>query len=259
MKINYQEVEHYSYAKYVFELKKLCHIHKIDIDIIGYEDFEKIGQKYPLYRITVNPTIGKRMCIVAGVQAYEIAGPLSMLEIFSNPQEIFNKHVSYRIYPCINPTSFDLRQRMDDDGVDLNELTKQSLRSKKYREVKAFHDDIKEWNMDIFLSLHEDVDLKEFYAYVFESKDKPEPVYEKIVNRWKDDFGGVLKDKKIYGDKDQDGLVINVHDNSFEDYLFTNNMAKLALCTETPGLLPLENRIRMDVDNIRILSDSLMD
>lgn len=255
MKINFKEVENYSYAKYIFELEKLCHIHKIEIEIIGYEDFEKIGQKYPLYRITVNPMAAKRMCIVAGVQAYEIAGPLSMLEIFSSPHEIFNSQISYRIYPCINPTSFDLRQRMDDDGVDLNELTMQSIRGRKYGEVKIFYNDIKDWPMDIFISLHEDVDLKEFYAYVFE--DKTEEIYRIIINRWRNDFGGILKGGEIYGDKVIDGLIINDHDNSFEDYLFTNKMTKLAICTETPGLLPLDNRIKMNIDNIRILSDYL--
>ncbi len=257
MKINYQEVENYSYAKYIYELEKLCHIHKIDMEIIGYEEFEKIGEKYPLYRITVNPKAAKRVCIVAGVQAYEIAGPLCMLEIFSNPHEMLSSQVSYRIYPCINPTSFDLRQRMDDDGVDLNELTPQTLHGRKYGEVKVFYDDIKDWEMDIFISLHEDVDLKEFYAYVFENN--PEPVYRKIIDRWRNDFYGVLNDKEIYGDKVVDGLIINDHDNSFEDYLFTNKMAKLAICTETPGLLPLENRVRMDIDNVRILSEHLID
>jgi len=257
MKINYKEVENYSYAKYIYELEKLCHLHKIKIDVIGYENFEKIDQKYPLYRITVNPEAPQKMCIVAGVQAYEIAGPLSMLEIFSNPHDLFNSKVSYRIYPCINPTSFDLRQRKDDDGVDLNELTSQSIRGRKYHEVKVFYDDIKNWPMDVFISLHEDVDLKSFYAYVFE--DKPEPIYRKIIDRWKDDFGGIVTDKEIYGDKVDNGLIINSHDNSFEDYLFTNKLAKISMCTETPGLLPLESRIKMDIDNIRILSDYLFD
>ncbi|MEI7480114.1 MAG: hypothetical protein WCJ59_00615 [bacterium] len=255
MKVNYQEIENYSYAKYIYELKKLCHVHKVNIDIIGYEDFEKIGQKYPIYRITINPEASKRMCVVAGVQAYEIAGPLSMLDIFSNPHDLFNSHVSYRIYPCINPTSFDLRQRMDDDGVDLNSLTKWSLRDKRYKEVQVFFEDIKNWNMDIFVSLHEDVDLKEFYAYIFE--EEPKVIYRKIIERWRNDFGGILKDNKIYGDNVMDGLIINDHDDSFEDYLYTNKIAKIALCTETPGLLSLEERIRMDVDNLRILSDSL--
>lgn len=253
MDINYKEIENYSYAKYIFELKKLCHIHKFKVDIIGYEDFEKIRQKYPLYKIVINPKADKRMCIVGGVQAYEIAGPLSFLKLFSSHHDVINSKVSYWIYPCINPTSFDLRQRMDDDGVDLNKLTRGSLRSGKYREIKAFYDDIKNWKMDVFLTMHEDVDLREFYAYVFE--EKPEPIYRKIVDRWRNDFGGVLKDDKIYGDDVKDGLIINRYDQSIEDYLFSNKMTQLAICTETPGLLSLENRIRMNIDNIRILSD----
>lgn len=260
MKMNYKEVENYSYARYILKLKKLCEAHEINMEIIGYEDFERIGQRYPLYRIMVNPEADKRMCIVAGVQAYEIAGPLSMLDIFANPEDVFNDHVSYRIYPCINPTSFDLRQRTDDDDVDLNQLSKDSLKDKRYREVRAFCDDIKcdmeAWKMDIFLTLHEDVDLKEFYAYVFE--EKTEPIYRKIIERWRYDFGGILKDEKIYGDVLEDGLIINRHDESFEDYLFTNKITRLAICTETPGLLPLESRVKMNIDNIRILSDHLI-
>ncbi len=256
MKVNYNEIENYSYTKYIFELKKLCHIHKIDIKIIGYKDFKEIGQRYPIYRIIVNPKAKNKICITAGVHGHEIAGPLCMLEIFSNPKKYFNRKISYQIYPCINPTSFDLRQRMNSDGVDLNELTKLSLHGKKYSEVKAFYDDIKYWPMDIFLTLHEDVDLNEFYAYVFENK--PEPIYRKIIERWRTSFNGILNKKTIYGDKVIDGLIINIHDKSFEDHLYSNKMTRIAICTETPGLLPLENRIRMNIDNIKILSDYLI-
>ncbi len=254
--INYQEIEKYSYAKYIFELQKLCHIHKVDIKIIGYEKFEKIDESYPIYRIEINPKAKKRMCIMAGVQAYEIAGPLTMLELFQDPHSFFDKDVCYRIYPLLNPTSFDLRQRPDDDGVDLNELTPQSIRGRKFGEVKCFYEDIKDWEMDIFVSLHEDVDSSFFYMYVYENEKVP--VYRKIIERWNLEPGLVLKDKKIYGDiTDGNGILINKYDNSIEDYLYSKKMTKISLCTETPGLLPLEKRIKMNIENIRILKRSL--
>jgi len=256
MKINSNEIEQYSYAKYIYELRKLCFIHKINMEVIGHKVFDKIKQSYPLYRITINPTASKRICIISGVHGYEIAGVLSFLEIFSNPKKLFNDDISYRIYPCINPTAFDLRQRMNDFSVDLNELTWQSLKSKKYMEVKTFYEDVKNWSMDIFLSMHEDVSMKEFYAYVFEEKE--EPVYRKIISKRKKDPFGVLKKKKIYGDVVSNSLIINVHDNSLEDYLFTNKMVRLSICTETPGLLLLKDRIKMNIDNIKILSNYLI-
>lgn len=248
--------EHYSYAKYIKELLTLCNKHKIKFKIIGYEKYEKIDMSYPIYHIIINPNAKIDFCICAGVQAYEIAGPLTILHLLQTPQKYFNRKIRYHIFPLINPTSFDLRQRFDDDNRDLNTITKQTLKSKNYREVQAFIRDIGKKYSDAFLSLHEDNDERRFYAYVFEKA--IEPVYRKIINQI-GKHNKILDQKLIYGDKSQaEGLIINEHDRSFEDYLFTHKQAGISICTETPGKLALNKRISMNTQVIMLLTKFLL-
>jgi hypothetical protein len=232
----------YSYGKYLSELLKFAKKHKIQNEIIGWEKFEKTGMKEPLYRLTINPKAKINFCVVAGIHGEEIAGPFSILHALKNPKKYFNKNIRYRIYPVINPTGFDLKQRYDDDNSQLNTINKRVLKSKKFGEIKIFLNDIKKLKFEVFLSLHEEITNKEFYAFVFESR--PTDIYKKMTDKDKK-YAKIFKSKTIGRLKtDEDGLIINEHDQSFEDYLFTHKRAKISLCTETPGKIPLEKRIK---------------
>jgi len=251
-------IENYSYAKYLTELKELCARHDFGFKKIGEEEFEKIEMTYPIYRIRVNPGAKKIFCLVAGVQAYEIAGPMTVLELVRDPWSYLSKGIEYRIYPVINPTSFDLRQRNDDDGVDLNTLDRRVIHNEKFEEVAAFYKDIRESKFEVFLSLHEDVDETRFYAYTFEKE--PEVIYDKIVKESAKLADVVGEGKKMYGDVlDREGQIINHHDHSFEDFIFCNKKASISLCTETPGKLPLSERIRINLRNIKLLSEHILE
>lgn len=241
-----------SYGSYINELIKLAERHKIGYKIIGYETFEKIKMRYPIFRFLVNPGKKKRFCLVSGVQAYEIAGPLTFIELFQNQKKFFSEEIEYKIFPVINPTSFDLKQRNDDDGKDLNTINSRILQSDAYKEVQYFVKDIKNDEFDVFLSMHEDVDERRFYAYIFEKK--KEPVYREMVNNISKSCP-IWEDKTIYGDKsDGHGLLINHHDQSFEDRLFCQGQAKISLCTETPGKLSIRKRVLMNIGNIELFN-----
>lgn len=123
-------------------------------------------------------------------------------------------------------------------------------------EVQRFIEDVGSKTFDIFLSLHEDIDEKRFYAYVFQDY-RNNPVYKNLIQNMSA-YADIVKGQ-IYGDKTNgNGLIINHHDHSFEDYLWTHKKAKLSLCTETPGLLSLTKRMEMNLANIAILSEWLV-
>lgn len=89
------------------------------------------------------------------------------------------------------------------------------------------------------------------------SKKKVQPIYRKIIREVAKIFD-IWTDSYIYGDKtDRNGLIINEHDRSLEDYLFCNKRAEVSLCTETPGLLSLDSRIQVNLENIRLLSKDI--
>jgi len=253
---NENNLLNYSYAKLISKLIKLGHLHNYSSKLIGEEIFGKTGLIYPLYRFTINPTAKAKFCIIAGVHGYEIAGPLTMPALFANPKKYLNKKICYYVYPVINPTAFDLRRRLDDDGYDLNTLNKKILKNKGFREIQAFYQDIKNKKFEVLISIHEDIDLNKFYAYIFEKEGNS--IYRKIINSTRK-YAEILNKNRIYGTpSDGKGLIINHHDQSIEDRLYCKKQAKISLCTETPGRLNLSTRISINLNNIQILNTYIL-
>lgn len=250
------EYENYSYAKYLLVLIKLCNKYKIPYQKIGDIFCDNPGISYPVYRLVINPLASRDFCIVAGAHGYEVAGPFTILELIKNKDRYLSTEICYFIYPVFCPYSFDLRQRNNYLNRDVNGLTSQVLQSPNFPEVKIFYSDIKDKKLNVFLDLHEDVDETRFYTYVFEKT--AQEVYRKIIESASKNFQ-IWKTGRIYGDKtDNNGLIINKHDRSLEDRLYTSGQAQISLCTETPGKLPLEQRILLNLQNIKILSKDLL-
>lgn len=244
-------MERESYSDFRKKILNLSRVHKYCLQIIGDKKSKKLNENFPIYKIKINKKAKTKFCIVAGVHGDEIAGPLSIIELLKKPN-FFKKEICYQIFPMMNPTGFELKRRFNDQERDLNCLNKKTLKSKNYKEIQFFYKDIKNENFEVFLSMHEDLDVDKAYQYVYENDF--EEVYRKLFRskrRW--------KTGKIYGDKsDGNGLVKNVHDHSLEDRLFSMGKAKIALATETPGELNLEKRISMNLDNIKVINDYLL-
>jgi len=250
------EYENYSYAKYLLVLIKLCHKYKIPYQKIGDIFCDNLGISYPVYRLVINPLANRDFCIVAGVHGYEVAGPFTILELIKNKDKYLSAEIRYFIYPVFCPYSFDLRQRFNHKNKNANRVKRFSLVDLNLPEVSIFSNDIGDLSFKVFISLHEDVDETRFYAYVFQKKE--ELIYQKIIKETARSCK-VWADKEIYGDQtNSNGLIINVNDGSLENRLFLDGRAKISLCTETPGKLPLEQRILLNLQNIKILSKDLL-
>lgn len=244
-------MDEYSYAQVINEFVKLSNIHNYNHKLIGYEKFRKIKLIYPLYKFTINPQAKTRFCIVAGVHGDEVAGTLALLKLFKDPK-FFKKEIKYEIFPVINPSAFDLKRRYDDDNRDLNCLNRRTLRSKNYREIQAFYNQIKKEKFGVFISMHEDLGQDKTYEYIFEKE--REPLYRRLFRGTK-----IWKTRKIYTDKsDGKGMVINGHDQSLEDRIYGMKKSKISLATETPGKLDIKKRISMNLKNLKILNEYLM-
>ncbi|MBU4375683.1 succinylglutamate desuccinylase/aspartoacylase family protein [Patescibacteria group bacterium] len=244
-----------SSASLINEIVILCKIHRFSCKIIGYEKFEKIKQEYPLYKIVINPKAKISFCIIAGVHGDEIAGPFTVIDMLKKPK-IFDDKIRYDIFPLINPTGFDLRRRYNDDNRDLNCLNKKTLKSKNYRELKAFNNSTKNDKFDALISLHEDLSQTKFYAYIYEKEKNP--LYRRIISLTEKTVN-IWKTKNIYENfSDCKGLATNAHDQSIEDRLYRQGRAKISLTTETPGKLPLKKRIKINLNNIKTINKYLI-
>lgn len=245
-------LEHYSCAKLLDEIIRLCRRRKFAYKIIGRAK-TRSDISYPIYRITINPEQKKIFCLEAGTHGYEIGGPLTVLALLKNPARWLNKNLRYEIYPLVNPAGFDLRRRENAFGRDVNNISPQTMANEEFAEAQALAADIKKTNMAVLLSLHEDVDKRAFYAYVYERE--PQAVYRQVIAQTAQ-ICPILKSKLIHGAKANGaGLIINsAYDKSFHDFLHHRGQTRISLTTETPGLLPLSKRIEINLKNIKLLS-----
>lgn len=237
--------EYYSYEKFIWVLLNEAHRRKIPIEVIGQETSERTGIIYPIYRMTINPECPATICIVTGVHGNEIAGPLSILHMVSSLIHDIPHHYRYIIYPVINPTGFDLRQRFDADYRDLNAVYKPTMKSKNYKEVQVFFEDaIKFAPFTAVMTLHEDSDLEKFYMYGLGEENRD--FYHAICGFAKT-WISPWSNADIYGcQSDEHGLILaRALDHAFDGALYSKGHTKIAFTLETPGKLNIHFRVNM--------------
>jgi len=248
-------LEHYSSAKLLDEIIRFCRRKRFAYKIIGRAK-TPTDLSYPIYQITINPEQKKIFCIEAGTHGYEIAGSLAVLALLKNPVRWLNKNLRYEIYPLVNPAGFDLRRRENAFGRDVNNISPPTLANPEFAESQIMARAFGRKHYAVYLSMHEDIDYHDFYAYANERE--AHPIYREVIKQTAK-ICPILKQKKIHGAlSDGEGLIINSpHDKAFHDYLHYRGQAELSLTTETPGLLPLAKRIQINLNNIKLLSHSV--
>ncbi|MBI5742340.1 MAG: succinylglutamate desuccinylase/aspartoacylase family protein [Candidatus Niyogibacteria bacterium] len=235
------------YSGFIKDLTGVCCKKNIGLKVIGHSTAHKI------YRLMINPRAKINFCIAAGVHGDEIAGPLAILDLLNN-KKYLDRRVKYFIYPMISPSAFDLGRRRNAAAVDLNVFGKKTLADKRYAEAKIFYEDVCGRSFAAFLSLHEDLDEKRFYSYVFEKRSVPQIVYRQIVKE-AGRRADIWRARSIHGAKsDRAGLIINHNDRSIEQYMFNHGGVWLSFATETPGKLDLAVRRRINLGTIGVLS-----
>jgi len=236
--------EYFSYEKFIWELLNEADQRKLQVEVIGNETSRHTGITYPLYRLVIHPEAHQTVCIVAGVHGNEIAGPLSILHLIKDHLHRLPEY-RYILYPLINPSGFDLRQRFDADGRDLNAIYSVTLKSANYHEVQEFYEDVLKFApFEAVLTLHEDSDLEKFYMYGLgkENLDFYHALcgFAKIwIPAW--------TNADIYGCRsDEHGLILaTARDHAFDAKLFSQGLTRLACTLETPGKLNISFRVNM--------------
>jgi predicted deacylase len=238
-------VDDYSYEKYLWSLLTEANQRDIPFEIIGRERSEYTGIEYPLYRMVIHPQEQKTICLIAGVHGVEIAGPLSILRLLQISVAELPNQYRYLIYPMINPTGFDLRQRFDDDYRDLNAIYSKTLSSKNYVEVQELFEDFQKFTpFDAVIALHEDSDLEKFYMYGLGEQNTP--YYHELCNSV-NHFCHPWANADIYGDQsDEFGLIhADARDFAYDGYLYAHGLTPVAMTLETPGKLDIHLRVNM--------------
>jgi murein peptide amidase A len=193
----------------------------------------------------------------AGVHGDEPAGPLALLELVE--RDLLDATYSYRIWPCTNPTGFDAETRENADGVDVNRTFGRGGGSPEARAIVTVNRDLK---FVLSIDLHEDRDATGFYCYEYGGAELGRHVVEALdagarpIESFETlSLGGPLLDALVVKERGR------VSADPFEEahhlkglsysLLLARNAAQYVLTFETPGALPLQDRVEMHVDAVR--------
>lgn len=203
-----------------------------------------MAEGYDLYYVVVNPRAYKTILVTAGIHGNEQAGPLAVLEYLKETR--FPINVRLIMIPLLNPVGYVRQLRHNGEDRDLN---RQFMRKEEdmQDEARIISQILENQHVDLFLSLHEDRGATGFYMYYSNEKrrTKYKPLLEVVEKHIK-----INEQKTIHGDKAEKGMILvdsrnrpsPAHCKSLEEWV-RRKMRAHYICTETPGHLPLPQRV----------------
>ena len=230
---------------------------------------------YRLYKIVINPEHEKTLLTTTGFHGEEFNGPISLLRIFDEAVDFATKmQTRLIVYPCINPSGFDLHQRYNpsDDVGDYgnNDFLRHEIKNGEWvgtlktgeafvkykiidsaaKEVRLLKRDVLKYQNPVpqaVLDIHQDCMKKgqgNFYAYILNQSQRP--VYLEIMKKLAKitdvakniDAENIEGDRKVSYRIDKDGFIF-LHDGSIND-MFYRLKSEFSICAETNTDLPLE-------------------
>lgn len=230
------------YSKYLKKLRVMCKKKKIKLLKIGSVD------KFPIYKIMLNPQGKKVVVFSAGIHGDEIAGPWTIIDFLKKYNFQSYPNVKIIIFPVASPTAFNAKKRYNYLNKELNALF---CRKKLTHENKILFNELKNEKVLFFHALHGDIDEHSFYLYNFENK--KEKIYRDLI-KLASKYFPINKSKKIYNDPATNGLITNRQDGSFEDRMFREG-SPYSMCTESPEKQPLKKTVALNVTLINKVLD----
>ena len=149
------------------------------LETIG--EFESDGRTYPITMLRLGEDrIGKpRVMIDAGIHGDEPAGVEAAAQFIERAIEdtALRSRFSFTIFPCNNPTGWELDTRENARGIDLN---REFASRRPEPEVEIIQRALQGRCFDLVFEMHEDVDSPGLYLYEL-ACDANDHVGEKIV------------------------------------------------------------------------------
>lgn len=196
---------------------------------------------------------GPNLLIAAGFHGEEPAGCWGIIRFLESASEDLTNSSNISFLPLVNPTGFRCGKRTNDWGQNPNQgfCHTGTGRPEPSREGLILMQHlplIKSLATDGFLSLHEDIELEMFYLYTFEDSDVPGP-FSEVLQAEEAKIFRPYPDGLLEGGFVRNGIIFRHCDGSFEDFLFHEGIPRTA-CTETPGLLDINERIEANANII---------
>lgn len=196
------------------------------------------------------PSEGPRLLIAAGFHGDEVAGCCGLAEFLETASDELFRSCSLSFLPIVNPTGLRAGRRENDLMQNPNAGFCHTKSGPPEVSIEGAilienHGLMCALGRDGFLTLHEDLEQTKFYTYTFEQRPDPGPFSKAFIDIGRR-FFEIVSDGPLEGGQARDGLLYNFCEGSYEDALFHLGVPRTA-CTETPGLLPLPQRVAATV------------
>jgi hypothetical protein len=187
--------------------------------------------------------------ISAGIHGDEPAGPLAVRHLLQENR--WPPNVSFWICPCLNPSGFELNQRENAEGLDLNRQYIQP----SAEETKAHMSWLmRQPSFDLCLCLHEDWESHGFYLYELNPDARPSlasAMLEKVAEVCPIDESEVIEGRAA-----QKGLIRPSVDPASrpqwpEAFFLLKHKTRLSYTLEAPSDFPLLIRVKALVEAVK--------
>ncbi len=187
------------------------------------------------------------VAIAAGVHGDEPGGPWALLHLVECKE--LDDRYAYRIWPCTNPSGFELGTRENAEGIDVNRSFGRGGQTPEARAILTANRDRK---YALSIDLHEDCDARGFYCYAYvdaacarAAVDAVREAGFAIQDLTQCDLGAPYRQTEL-----DDGVVRPASEEEIAaigglsyNLSLIRHAAQRALTFETPSTLPLVERI----------------
>lgn len=213
--------------------------------------FRAQNGEYELFRADLGaaPRGAISVCISAGIHGDEPAGPeaaLRFLEQNAHNEELLSKF-SFAVFPCDNPSGYELGTRENSSGIDLN---RQFNTAGPAAEAKILSDEMEGEQFRHLYDLHEDVDSYGLYLYEL-STDSSDRAGAEIIRTVSEAGYPINLSECIEGLDSHCGVIAPSVSRMRRRklpravHMFRSGVPHV-ITTETPGTaLPLEDRVKI--------------
>jgi hypothetical protein len=227
------------------------------IDITkGRMDLLQIGteKSHQIFKVVINPDAKRTVCFIAGLHGDEEGGPYGVLEFLKSDFHV-PKNKKVVIIPLANPVGFKKGKR--ENGAD-KDINRHFLDKELTDECRCIWDAIKDENVELLHTLHEDPGLETFYLYYTHHKELAEDLRE-LARKYFNIYGKKERkpsddDTKLYGDRIYDGLIPLPHEitGTIEDKVLMEKFIPY-ITTESPGKAKLKDRADFNKNAIKMV------
>jgi hypothetical protein len=195
--------------------------------------------------------------VAAGFHGDEGGGPAGVIKFLQELYQKVEPLVNLSILPVVNPVAYNRcshnAERRSNCGF-IHNINDDKLSDASQKLIKATHF-LAPLASEGFLTLHENTsEDKGFFLYSFEKDQSPSLLIRSLRNVGATYYGMPPDGTKIYDDHDTTteikfGIVHNLHDGSYEDFLFHMG-SRRCIATEVPAKF---NRMRYNTLKYRSL------